>query len=511
METNNTTAPPPPPSIAPPSILASAFGATTTNGASSSSSASFDGLPTYDLCKADPAWARGRALLAVGDYDASLTALGDALKESREALPADLPDRDLHESLGPLYYSYGSTLLYKLEEDEEEAERGGVGANVDNVRLALEVLQGARIVLERLCANADRVTDAHREDLAWVRLRSGDGRRRTGEFDKATEDYRVALRLRTDLFGQYHRSVADCHHMLAVTELSAAFGPTADDLAEENNNGDGDGDDGKDLQDALFVAGQEGSVFRREVRREALKNKALAHFRACGRSLGGLVAKSCGEPLPFDEEDDDEVDGDPAEECAALLESIVKSVRPMRAASPDDAHAVADLKGLLDDIFQTVKAVANDGFQDDFDTDEEEEVVNAMLAEAAAADDGDTDDDEDDEDGAYLPPADYRRTEEERYFSPPPPHAAGGPHKMPVAAEAGFVNEVRIEGIPGDAESGLTQKGSKYDSVRALPGRSFRASSTESLVVVPETAHHRSSSSRTICRKESLCGQCVVQ
>lgn len=86
-------------------------------------------MPTYLATKQSKAYTLSKQLLAAGSLDDALSTLEVALQFSREMLINSLSDAtdeiELHESLAPLYYLYGTTLLYSVEESDVMMANGG--------------------------------------------------------------------------------------------------------------------------------------------------------------------------------------------------------------------------------------------------------------------------------------------------------------------------------------------------------------------------------------------------
>eukprot|EP00571_Detonula_confervacea_P014132 CAMPEP_0172308096 /NCGR_PEP_ID=MMETSP1058-20130122/8802_1 /TAXON_ID=83371 /ORGANISM="Detonula confervacea, Strain CCMP 353" /LENGTH=592 /DNA_ID=CAMNT_0013020449 /DNA_START=20 /DNA_END=1798 /DNA_ORIENTATION=- len=112
-------------------VTSSATTATATQPAASATTAAIT-MPTYLSAKQSKAYTLSKQLLSSGSLDDALTTLEMALQLSREMLAntisavasANEDDDDddvnieLHESLAPLYYLYGTTLLYSVEESD---------------------------------------------------------------------------------------------------------------------------------------------------------------------------------------------------------------------------------------------------------------------------------------------------------------------------------------------------------------------------------------------------------
>ena len=100
------------------------------NTTKSTSNNNTNTMPTYLTTKSSKAYTLSKQLLASGSLDDALSTLEMALQLSRDMLTNaynnnnDKKDDDdgvnieLHESLAPLYYLYGTTLLYSVEESD---------------------------------------------------------------------------------------------------------------------------------------------------------------------------------------------------------------------------------------------------------------------------------------------------------------------------------------------------------------------------------------------------------
>eukprot|EP00957_Ditylum_brightwellii_P040956 3101045-Ditylum_brightwellii.AAC.1 len=130
------------------------------------------------------------------------------------------PD-DLHESIAPLYYLNGTTILYSVEESEgdesavmvgqvaDAGDAGDVGdqhqqqqqqqesamATAEDLQISWENLESARSILVRITTSSDFAPSASPEgkekalDLAQVHHRLGDLQRANGNYAEAMQDY----------------------------------------------------------------------------------------------------------------------------------------------------------------------------------------------------------------------------------------------------------------------------------------------------------------------------------
>lgn len=143
---------------------------------------------------------------------------------------------EMEEGTGELYYRYGDALLRKTEESAEVF----AGEEDDDLTLAFEVLEVARLVFEK--------TPSQPRDVAKCKLRLGDLQKLNGNLEQAIGDYEDCLRLRQDLFDAADRRIADVHF---------ALGSAYDYRRNE-----------ADCQDKV-----------------AAKKKALDHYATCAESL----------------------------------------------------------------------------------------------------------------------------------------------------------------------------------------------------------------------------------
>ena len=121
------------------------------NTSTSTSNNNTNTMPTYLTTKSSKAYTLSKQLLSSGSLDDALSTLEMALQLSRDMLTNafnnnnndDKKDDDdgvnieLHESLAPLYYLYGTTLLYSVEEsdvmmaNDQTKVNGAAAADID--------------------------------------------------------------------------------------------------------------------------------------------------------------------------------------------------------------------------------------------------------------------------------------------------------------------------------------------------------------------------------------------
>lgn len=109
----------------------------------------------YLSIKQSPCYALAKQFLSSGDFDAGLSLIEEEIQKVREAIEQDAArnsdsqgneDIDLHPALAPLYYLYGTTLLYSVE--ESEVMMNGDGGKVSMKRLTFLIVG---IVMKTSC------------------------------------------------------------------------------------------------------------------------------------------------------------------------------------------------------------------------------------------------------------------------------------------------------------------------------------------------------------------------
>lgn len=361
-------------------------------------------IPTYHSSKSSAAYNKGKELMEKGAYKAALSTLSEALAETLEMVPAPTDSRDLlkrlqdlemHESLGPFYYLYGSTLLYKVEDSEcrgyvaQSPQEDGDEESLEDMEKAYENLDYARTILMKLSKN----NSSYQDDLAQVHLRLGDLQRSNGDFESAIKEYLTALKLRTEIHGIFDRSVGTCHYMLGVLYiLLASVGVDVNQPHSEN-----------DSEDADYQSEEQHQ------RIEEWHRRSLMHYLSCGYALGGLIGKICGAD-PKDITSSVYVDGadiaspwwdvaDPQKVvsidekdiciiCSSTMKEIRKRVKSLLASCQEVNNVtVFQLKEELDDIQEKVDANMEE-FGDLMDEDDDlgyEGTGKALVENAVTA------------------------------------------------------------------------------------------------------------------------------
>jgi len=330
----------------------------------------------YESLKDSDAYRSSKCLMSSGDFEDALQIVESVLKA---ALSSDQVKGDqLHESLAPLYYLYGTTLLYSVEESDnglavqqQDEEGGDADIPSDDLEIVWENLDVARSILERI-TTTDDLAGASKDsnpmgmnraiDLAQVNLRLGDLQKANGRNSQAIEDYINALKIRKNIFGQFDRRVADCHYNLGMTYLH---------LATEVPS---------DVNDPIKIE-------ELQLKKNEYTNISNQHYLSCGRSLAGVLGKLCNVTdsnslITIETKIDidptcagngkgkgksssatkDCTDG-PTEETA-LTSSAIRRIREnvalLTAHQDPDKGAVSEIKEILDELQETIDEASSE-------------------------------------------------------------------------------------------------------------------------------------------------------
>ena len=335
--------------------------------------------PTYFAVRSSSAYTTARRLLNAGQFEDALALIEASMVATRQSLGGAGRDGaeeadELHPSLAPLHYLYGTTLLYSVEESDDmvnsaaaSAQGAGTGPNeemTEDLEIAWENLDLARTIMEtrglvgpaqlELASKGADASDAIANartvvlDLAQIHLRLADLQKANGAYRDCIADYAKALELRTAVLGPYDRKVADGHYQLGVVCMTrAAEGDKAD-------GGDGNGDSTAAAAAAastgLLPAGAEDGILgmmsaaAAEAAAEAdketkpspeecyqLRQRSVAHYLACAKSFGGCIAKLCGV------EDETKI-----EELVGKIEVVATGADPAKGEEGDKKMPAVD-------------------------------------------------------------------------------------------------------------------------------------------------------------------------
>jgi tetratricopeptide (TPR) repeat protein len=303
---------------------------------------------TYAGTQTSDSYLLAKHLLKYGDFDNALETIGVALTTTTSLLPEDA-DADVHEAMAPLYYLYGTTLLFSIEESSD-FQTNAMTMNPDNQgeeeeeqpedsQIAWENLEAARHILKHMVSTND--SQDLQMDLAQVQLRLGDLQRANGGYPGAIADYQSCLEIRQPILGMYSRKVAQVYHLLGTAYMA---------LASEG-----------DKQSA--EEGGEATMTPEQI--EENRSLSIQNYVACGKSFAGQIAFLCGadpEVITLDaseEEQGGKTTGMDAAELAMnassrTIRAIRERVKDLHASCEEDEETVQEFKEMLDEIQETI-------------------------------------------------------------------------------------------------------------------------------------------------------------
>ena len=396
-------------------------------------------IPTYQSVESSDIYLLAKRHLNDGKFEEAMTVIEEGIRDTQTLLQRtmDSPDGDytLHESMAPFHYLYGTTLLYSIEEQDQEVTTAGSTVSTavvsgeaaaagpemdvnapdmadngvmatasaediaDEMQIAWENFETARHIMETMMANSDESKNNNKEqlqklelDLAQICLREGDLQRMNGRNETAIHDYEACLKLRkkSPFLGVYDRKIADVHYNLGLVYINVA---SKDDEEEETPEG----------ETAAKPSGDDDRV--KEAKREMARNKSVYHFLECSKCFCGQIASICDADATSITRTDDVVGdkedakpkanykttGEEDEEmelpkvASAKLKTMRSRVADLVSSTTsltvDQREEVEDLCQLLGDIQETVDEAENS-------TKGVQEVANmkAQVAALAAAD-----------------------------------------------------------------------------------------------------------------------------
>jgi SHNi-TPR. len=305
---------------------------------------------TYFNTKHGPFYTKAKEILQTDDFDLALSKIETGLTATLSLLT----DRDeLHESLAPLYYMYGTTLLYSVEESQTTTEASIMGQGAEDaasdLQYAWENLETARRILSEMkCTNEPKGEEEEKErvlDLAQIHCRLADLSRHNGHYEQAIRDYEACCEgRRSQLVGEelWDRRIADVEYSLGMTCLLLAAEGEKNLMNEDGENKDGNNQVAKSALASMTTAAKQGGndgqnddgdSDQQEMHKvhlspeeiSALRDKSLCHYVQCARILAGIIATRMG--------------GDPHETCAAdaSLESYSWNTKKLSSKTPQDA------------------------------------------------------------------------------------------------------------------------------------------------------------------------------
>ena len=338
--------------------------------------------PTYETTKSSPAYISAKALLGSGEFETALETVETAIGTILSSLPESEGNNELHPSLAPLYYLYGTTLLYSVEESgdammptmqqNEVGENNSMENQAEDVQVSWENLEIARNILVSL-NKSDPSSKLYSMDLAQVYQRLGDVQKGNGNYANAVKDFLSALKLRTNTMGYFDRSVADSHYSLGMTYMLLASLKETKENEEFSSNP-------KNKHTSLknnTLSSENDEMFLGC--KEELRRKSIMHYLSCGHTFAGLICMMCGKKedeifrLKVEGENLDGMwwEDEPKKKSASTNDSsnddqdqmtnfskafnrLRDQIKDMKAKKSEDGGDVFEFKEVLDEIQETI-------------------------------------------------------------------------------------------------------------------------------------------------------------
>lgn len=274
--------------------------------------------PTYQSVESGDVYLLAKRHLNKGEFEEAMSVIEEGIRDTQELLKkiTNSPDGDftLHESMAPFHYLYGTTLLYSIEETdqemttagsavstavvsgdqaalpgvaaaaEQEQDEDGEGVQTaEDMQIAWENLETARQIMEKMFDSNENneMVEKLELDLAQIYLREGDLQRINGRYEASISDYQSCLRLRkkSKFLGTFDRKIADVHYNLGLVYITLA----------SKDEGTGDDDEGDASKKP--ASAQDEKV--KEAKREMARNKGVYHYLECSKCFCGQIASIC--------------------------------------------------------------------------------------------------------------------------------------------------------------------------------------------------------------------------
>ena len=357
---------------------------------------------TYNSTKEHILHTTATVQLKDGDFEGCLGTIEVLMAEVREKLEGV----EVHEALAPLYYLYGSTLLYSVEESEDLVNVNADGSVADgnaednaandymdaqlqqaeDLQIAWENLDLARTIMQRMDVEAgsrsQRENQALVLDYAQVFMRLGDLQKANGNYSGAIDDFTKCLELREPVLGRFDRKVADCHYSIGTCCLMYASESEKSPASAEMQPTGVEIIDNVMAAAATASANDQSQSTLNQSQITELKERGVMHYLASARSIAGNIAIMCG-VKPSDDVDELDAkkrtpnDGNNSQKCSDTMGRIRSRVKDLVALQDFDSTTIIDLKEMLDEIQETIDAA-----------DETQEImkehVSKMKAQAEA-------------------------------------------------------------------------------------------------------------------------------
>jgi len=333
---------------------------------------------TYFNTKNGPFYTKAKEILQTDDFEAALSMIETGIT----TILSMLPGQDNHEALGPLYYMYGTTLLYSVEESQDGPEASvmaqGAEQTAGDLEIAWENLETARSILTKLeCQGAE--DEEHMLDLAQIHCRLADLSRHNGHYEQAIQDYESCCEgRRTQLKDDklWDRRIADVEYSLGMTSLLLAAEGEKNLMDKEGNYDEKKATQNPAISAMVAAAGGSAPDENEKVNLSpeeisALREKSIRHYVQCARILAGIVASKSGAD-PIETSDADEslennenkkcssatataADNISVQEKASNALNIIRDrVSELKPTNAEDTEKIFDLTEMLDEIQETI-------------------------------------------------------------------------------------------------------------------------------------------------------------
>mmetsp|Transcript_31301 Transcript_31301/g.65447 ORF Transcript_31301/g.65447 Transcript_31301/m.65447 type:complete len:544 (+) Transcript_31301:115-1746(+) len=388
--------------------------------------------PTYHQTKKSKAYTVAKALLQDGSLEDALSTLELALQCSLQNLTklntanADGQDEgvgddgaglELHESLAPLYYLYGTTLLYSVEESDvmmanknggggdqdvdDSAEQGGEeeensneneepqesSAAVDtdeDLQIAWENLDIARAIVTRMISEEEiqSYLQSHSGSVAEEgeativlksnvltedEVKSSKGTYSPEEFKELVLDLALIHIRLGDLLRANGRNLDAIPDYKRALELRSCLGKFDRAVADSHFGLASTYAESVDLNESTQGSESDGKSRLTQEEIGQFQELSLHHYLECGVALTGLIAELCGKnPNRIITVEEKEV-GVAAEAassdvtkssnvCSQTLATLRQRVSDFQPLKESDKDRVFDLKESLDEIQEAMDA-----------------------------------------------------------------------------------------------------------------------------------------------------------
>ena len=295
---------------------------------------------TYKGSKDSMAYGKAKAQLSAGEFEVAMEEIETELTKRMSVL-----GNEFHECLAPLYYLYGTTLLYSVEEStdtsvmQQQQQQQQTEEEAGDLQIAWENLELSRSILSSM---ANR-TNEQELDLAQVHMRLGDLQRANGNYAEAMEDYQHAHTLRKQSLETYYdRRIADTLYSLGMCSLLLAAESEKQTSAPST-----------DPNPKVSLSPQQILEYR---------EKSILHYLECARVLVGIIALLCDK----DAEKEAHVEAvklDP-HTLEPTIEYASQSLKTLRARTqimaPSDNLQAMDLQEMLDEIQEVIDNTQQD-------------------------------------------------------------------------------------------------------------------------------------------------------